>query len=110
MFHKMKLVEWAFRAVCEGRKRVELRLYDEKRAKIEVKDTIEFENTETNETVRCEVVSLTRFKDFFQAFAQYERSKLGFSDGTGSPEDMYAFYSPELIEKYGVLAIGIRRS
>ena len=42
MEHKMKLYEEPFRAIESGKKTVEVRLYDQKRRKLEQGDTIEF--------------------------------------------------------------------
>lgn len=44
MIHKMKLHNKPFNLIKEGSKIIELRLYDEKRAKVKIDDIIEFTN------------------------------------------------------------------
>ncbi len=106
MTHCMKLVPWAFAAVASGTKTVEMRLFDEKRAKIKAGDTVEFENTETAEKITRKVVGLTRFADFASLYAHYPKAALGYSPSAAAdPADMAAFYPAEEIRRCGVLAI-----
>ena len=105
----MNLNASPFQMICSGDKTVEMRLYDEKRAKINVGDTIEFENIETHQTIQCTVVALFRFKDFYELYSHFDKAAIGYNaEKTANAEDMYAYYSPEQIEKYGVLAIEIQ--
>ena len=46
MRHRMKLKPEPFQKMREGKKTIELRLYDEKRQKVQVGDQIEFMNLE----------------------------------------------------------------
>ena len=109
MEHKMNLAPSPFRAIAEGRKTIEMRLYDERRIGIRVGDEIEFENIETHQRIICEVVSLKRFDNFFDLYAHFDKLLLGYSENeTANPEDMYQYYSQEMIEKYGVVAIEIK--
>ena len=50
MIHYMKLNPKPFAMIAEGRKTIELRLYDEKRQGISLGDTIVFKNTENGIT------------------------------------------------------------
>ena len=43
MLHKMKLKKEPFEMIKSGKKIYELRLYDEKRKKLKIGDTVEFE-------------------------------------------------------------------
>ncbi|MCH5162707.1 MAG: ASCH domain-containing protein [Clostridiales bacterium] len=105
----MSLVPSAFDTIATGKKTVEMRLCDEKRKKLKVGDEIEFENTETRRAIRCEVVGLFRYKDFFELYSAFDKTAIGYGEtDTASATDMYAYYSPEQIEKYGALAIEIR--
>ena len=109
MIHKMNLAPLPFKAISLGRKTVEMRLYDEKRSKIKVGDEIEFENTDTHQKIKCEVINLTRYKDFFEIYSNFDKTTIGYDENeTASAEDMYAYYSPEQIQKYGVLAMEIK--
>lgn len=104
----MDLAPAPFESVSAGKKRIEMRLYDEKRSKIKAGDEIEFENNSTHEKIRCRVLSLTRFKDFFELYSHFDKQELGYSkEQTANALDMYAYYSPGQVEKYGVLAIEI---
>lgn len=109
MLHKMNLVNSAFQAIATGKKTVELRLCDEKRAKIKVGDKVEFENIDTHQNVLCEVISLARYQDFFELYSHYDKTAIGYrADETADASDMYAYYSAEQIEKYGALAIEVK--
>ena len=109
MQHKMNLTDLAFQAIAEGKKTIEMRLYDEKRATIKVGDTIEFENVDTHQKVACAVISLARYKDFFELYSHYDKTAIGYSeDEVADASDMYAYYSPEQIEQYGALAIEVK--
>ena len=109
MIHKMKLSPSAFKSISSEKKTVEMRLNDEKRAALKIGDEIEFENTATYETVRCAVVNISKYKNFFDLYSDFDKISIGYNETqTANPEDMYDYYSPEQIEKYGVLAIKIK--
>ena len=109
MIHKMNLAPLPFQAISSRRKTIEMRLYDEKRSKINVGDEIEFENIDTHQKIKCAVLNLTRYKDFFELYSNFDKAAIGYSENeTANAEDMYIYYSPEQIQKYGVLAIGIK--
>ncbi|MCH5350553.1 MAG: ASCH domain-containing protein [Clostridiales bacterium] len=109
MVHKMSLAPSAFKAVAAGTKTVEMRLYDEKRSRLKVGNIIEFVGTDGGGVIKCEVLSLTRYKDFFEVYGMYDKVALGYGEGEeANAEDMYEFYSAEKIGAYGVLAIEIR--
>ena len=105
----MNLAPLPFKAISIGKKTIEMRLYDEKRSKIKVSDEIEFENIDTHQKIKCEVINLTRYKDFFELYSNFDKTTIGYDKNeTANAEDMYTYYSPEQIQKYGVLAIGIK--
>ena len=109
MTHYMRLRPLPFFAIKEGRKKVEMRLYDEKRRAIAKNDIIVFENTESEERLYALVTGLSVFKDFKELFAHYPKDLLGY--GAQEPaldEDMLAYYTREEIEVFGVLAIEIK--
>ena len=109
MTHYMNLAPKAFKSISSGKKTIEMRLYDEKRAKVKVGDEIEFNNTATRQKIKCIVVKLTRCKDFHELYSNFDKTEIGYAENeTANAEDMYAFYSPEQIKKYGVLAIEIK--
>ena len=109
MKYLMNLSPQPFEAIASGNKSVEMRLNDERRANLKVGDEIEFENIDTHGKIMCKVVSLGRFKDFFELYSHFDKVALGYHENeTASAEDMYQYYSREQIAQYGVLAIGIK--
>ena len=59
MIHKLNLNAVPFERIKSGRKTIELRLYDEKRQKIQAGDDIIFTSTETGEILQKAVKKLT---------------------------------------------------
>ena len=107
--HAMNLQERPFRAIAEGRKTVELRLYDEKRAAVRVGDTVEFSDSCGAETLLCEVTALYRYDSFEQLYQNHDPRSIGYGDGEkADPADMLRYYSRERIDRYGVVGIGLR--
>ncbi len=58
--HEMNLQPQYFDFMKEGTKRIKLRLYDEKRSRIELGDIIEFSKSE-NDKLKAEVIGLLRY-------------------------------------------------
>ena len=109
MKYTMNLAPSPFKVIAEGKKTVEMRLYDERRVGIRVGDEIEFENIETHQKILCKVINLTRFQNFFELYSHFDKSILGYAENeVANPDDMYQYYSPDMIAKYGVVAIEIK--
>jgi ASC-1-like (ASCH) protein len=106
--HEMKLLKEPYLEIKEGRKIIEMRLYDEKRQGISVGDTIVFACGDFfGEKLEAEVVGIYIYEDFFSLAESYEPRALGF-DGSSSEyiaEFMMRIYSAEDVKKYGVCAI-----
>ena len=69
MEHILKLQPKYFDYINNGTKRIELRLYDEKRRKIKIGDKIEFSKLpELQEIILVEVVDLYREETFEKLF------------------------------------------
>ncbi len=100
-----------FKSIEEGKKKIEVRLNDEKRKKIKVGDTIEFIKVpEQDETLQVEVTNL-KIYDTFQAM--YEDIPFQDFDCEGwTMEEMidgtYEIYTPEQEKNWGTLAITIK--
>lgn len=111
MKHFMSLNPAPFYMIKSGEKTIELRLYDEKRRRINVSDEIEFLNTDDeNEKILVRVLRLHRFKSFDELYGALPLLKCGYSKNDiaiASPEDMTVYYSREQQTKYGVLGIEI---
>ena len=109
MRHTMRLKSAPFEMIKSGTKKIELRLFDEKRATIQKGDTIEFENVTTGGTLICEVVNLYRYADFETLYAHHSKTDIGYrEDELANPLDMLSYYSEEDIRRYGVVGIEIQ--
>lgn len=107
MKHEMKLVDFAFKAIKEGKKDIEIRLNDEKRQLIKINDIIEFKNIDTGEILRVIVINLYKFDNFKDLFNSFEHSRFGLNDDDNE-DIMNRFYTPMEQEKYGALGIQIK--
>lgn len=108
MLHKMNLQPGPYKMIECGIKTIEMRLYDEKRQKINVGDIVEFTNNATKETLNTRVLNLHRYKNFGELYLKFEKEKLGYKNNDiAKPEDMEQYYSKEKIEEFGVVGIEI---
>lgn len=105
----MQLAEEPFYAIKSGEKRVEIRLYDEKRQKLRVGDVIRFRLRGTERILRKRVTSLRRFSSFYQLFSSELYPDCGCKNASvgACTDGMYKYYTKEEEEKYGALAIGL---
>lgn len=104
----MKLNDVPFETIKNGTKTIELRLYDEKRRKIKIGDTICFKGKAS--TIKAIVKALHIFRNLDELYAALPLDKCGYTAdelATASPEDMLEYYTKEQIEKYGVVGIEI---
>lgn len=109
MTHFMNLRRNPFVKIREGKKTVELRLFDEKRSAIAVGDNIMFTNLDSGEKIQCIVTSLYRYPSFEELYRHHDKVSIGYdTDEEADPNDMLDYYPKEKIEKYGVLGIGIK--
>lgn len=105
----MKLRNKPFMMIRSGKKKIEMRLYDEKRMLINVGDMIEFKNIDSEEIIKVLVVNLYRFNSFKELYDNFDKSLLGYeNDDEASYIDMEEYYSRLEQEKYGVLGIEIK--
>ena len=106
----MNLQVEPFEKIKEGRKTLELRLYDEKRRRIAVGDTIAFTETDTGEKLCVTVTALHVFPSFDELYRALPLTKCGYTEAelpSASPDDMLAYYSKERQQKYGVVGIAV---
>lgn len=108
MLHHMKLQQNPFDMIRSGRKKIEIRLNDEKRQQVCIGDTIEFslidDPTQHINVVVEDLHHFATFKDLCYAFPPQEY-------GSESAEEysfMYQYYSKEDEAKYGVLGIRVK--
>ena len=107
--HEMNLQPKYFDFIKDGTKRIELRLYDEKRRSIQLGDIIEFEKSD-DEKFKAEVVGLLRYKSFADLFEDFDISILADSSMTKQEllEVLGEFYSEEKQAEFGVIGIRIK--
>ncbi len=103
----MRLVEFAFNAIKNKEKDIEIRLNDLKRQQIKEGDTIIFENVDTKEIIKTEVIKLHHFKTFKELFDTFDHKRLGVKE-SDDESMMNNFYSLEEQELYGALGIEIK--
>ena len=109
MLHRMKLQSAPFSAIKAGEKKVELRLYDEKRSCVNEGDMVEFTDLSTGETLVCRVGKIQRFASFEELYHCYDKRSLGYrEDEQALPQDMLKYYSEEDIARYGVVALELQ--
>ena len=107
--HLMRLNPVPFGLIREGRKSVELRLYDEKRRRIQAGDVIRFESTDDDTDVLfARVTGMRFFASFDELYAALPLTACGYAPEelkTASPRDMDTYYAPEEQKKWGVVGI-----
>ncbi len=107
MEYTMRLTAAPFEKLRDGSKRIELRLYDEKRKKVKTGDIILFISLkDPSDTVLTRVSDIYMFASFEDLYKELPLEELGYSEedmATASPKDMEKFYSPEEQAKYGVV-------
>lgn len=106
MLHKMKLKESPFERIKNGTKKIEFRLYDEKRQQIKIGDQIEFSKLpDLQEKLLVDVIELYKentFEDLFRKLYSDEEEIVR------KAKSMHEFYSIEKEQQYGVIGIGIK--
>ena len=109
MEHKMNLQNGPFYSMKSGAKKIEMRLYDEKRKAIKVGDTIVFSNQDKTETITVKVVALHLFDSFDGIYQKFPKDWLGYkSEEVAKPEDMAQYYPAEEIANFGVVGIEVK--
>jgi 23S rRNA (uracil-5-)-methyltransferase RumA len=106
--HHMNLNPDPYEMIKNGKKTIELRLYDEKRQKIRAGDEIAFDNTVTGETLRVRVLKLHCFKSFEELYQTLPLLQCGYTEediAQAKPSDMEQYYSLDDQAKYGVVGI-----
>ena len=107
----MNLNPKPFSMIKEGKKTIELRLYDEKRKRISVGDTIKFINIDNEEdTLIVCVKDLYLFDSFETLYKSLPLLECGYTEETikeAQPSDMEEYYSKDKQSRYGVVGIKV---
>ena len=110
MKYEMKLNNGPYTNIKNGTKTIELRLNDEKRQLLKVKDLIEFTNRETLEKMLVEIQNLYHYPSFEELYKHFDKVSMGYKeDDIADSKDMEEYYSKEEQGKYGVLGIEIKK-
>lgn len=112
MEHILKLKPQYFDYINKGTKRIELRLYDEKRQKINIGDTIIFQKEpELDITMKVKVIGLLRYNTFEELFEDFSIDIMADKSATKKEllKALEKFYTPEKQKQYGVLGIRIKK-
>ena len=109
MTHTMNLKPEPFSQIACGAKTIELRLYDEKRQKIAVGDTLIFSSSEDmGKKLYCKVKALHIFESFAELYRALPLEKCGYLPHElpfASPSDMNIYYPEEKQREFGVVGI-----
>lgn len=103
--HHMTLKQPYFDLIKEGKKTIELRLYDTKRRQINVGDTITFQNGDDFHTV--EVKGLFIAANFKELFKFVDPKFAGLGTVENAIKIMEQFYDKDAQKKFGVVGICI---
>ncbi len=103
--HNMTLKQPYFDLIKEGKKTIELRLYDDKRKKIRVGDTIRFQNGNNFHIV--EVKGLFICSNFKELFKFIDVQDTGLDNKKDAIKIMEQFYDENAQKKFGVVGICI---
>ena len=108
MKHEMGLQSKYFDYIKNGTKRIELRLFDEKRQRIRLGDTIEFTDPD-GEKLLVKVVGLLRYGSFEDLFKDYDISILADESMTKREllDVLNEFYPLEKQNEMGVVGIRV---
>lgn len=107
---EMKLNNKPYTNIKNGTKTIELRLNDEKRQLLKIKDIIEFTNRETLEKMSVEIINLYPYPSFEELYKHFDKVSMVYKESEdANPKDMEKCYSKEEREKYGVLGIEIKK-
>lgn len=110
MEYQMGLQEKYFRNMKYGTKKLEIRLNDEKRKKLNIGDTIYFLlEPDRKKKIQTKVTNLMKYKNFDAAVNNLPLSSLSSIDDSKEEYlcDLNRYYSKEEQDKYGVLAIEV---
>ena len=106
--HTLKIEAESFDRIKSGEKKIELRLYDDKRKIINVGDHVIFEREpEREEKIETKVTALLRYESFSDLFDDFPSEIFGGSSKEDLLSGVHQFYSEEKEKEYGVLGIKI---
>ena len=109
MVFEMNLNPAPFEKIRSGSKDVELRLYDEKRKRLNIGDEIIFTNlSDKDEQITVRINALYRYGSFWELFEEIPPQRCGCDAGISveaAAAGMRKYYSKQQEHQYGVLGI-----
>lgn len=112
MTHQMKLQPEYYDYIKNGTKKIEIRLNDEKRSKIQIGDEIEFlKEPELVESMKLKVRGLLKYQTFSELFEDFDISMLADKSMTKQQllDVLQTFYPLEQQQQYSVLGIRLEK-
>lgn len=106
MLHEMRLKPDPFEGIEAGKKKIEFRLWDEKRRLIKPGDKILFTNTDTGQNILTYVVDIHKADSFVQLKEVLVKKNL-IEENDFEPSTMLKYYSSEEEKEYGVVGVEI---
>ena len=107
--HKLNVKEKYYNMLKSGVKTIELRLFDEKRRKIKIGDTIEFSsNSDANDRFTAQVINLHRADNFAELCKHIDCRNAGFATNEELIKVLEEFYTKEKLPGVG-MSIGLTR-
>lgn len=104
--HRMNLQTNSYNFIKDGTKRIEVRLLDEKRQKIQLGDIVEFYNSK-GEIIGARVTGILKYRTFEELFRDFDVSIL--ADKSMTKDDLLKtlekFHDKEKQLSYGVVGI-----
>ena len=108
--HTMKVQTRYYNLLKSGEKTIELRLFDEKRQKIQVGDEIIFSDfSNQDDNFKAVVLKLYRAENFDALCRIIDSNQAGFSTKNELISVLEKFYAPQEQKKFGVVGIEIRK-
>lgn len=108
MKFNMTLLAEYFDLIASGKKQYEIRLYDDKRQQISLKDTIEFAKKNSQEKITCEVLEILFAPNFKTLLNFLPLQKTGFTSIEQALKECYSIYTIEQEKQFGVVAFKLK--
>ncbi len=111
MIHEMKLNSEPFEKIKNGKKDIEVRLYDDKRKLIKIGDRIIFKKLpNTGEELTAEIIGLSIFPSFKVLFSNFDNSRFGHQNLNLDEQlkKIRKIYSENEESKNGVIGIHLK--
>lgn len=106
--HEMKLSDLPFQATCSGKKTIEIRLNDDRRASLNIGDLILFQNDRLG-TIKTRIISIKKYKCMSDLISAEDFLKTGgiYQNTDSWIEAINTYYSISNQNKHGLLSIEI---